>query len=1263
MKNQWTNDAGKHIAAFSSSGSGGISQSWDDGTTDSPNNHRLEDDPDPDFSSNGGYFTFGGLSDSARQGKHYAYVKAWSSNGGQSSIASSGWYGFDNQAPTVTITSGHTNGSTYSTQQQVKWDISDPDSGIYKWGQAWDSDPPQQYDSSDGWLYLPLGTHTLHVHTWDNAGNDHDWTFGPFTYKSGTLLRGQGESTVHLVQDGVRRAFSTPEAFEDWNEKVSDILFDVARPDIEQYTWAPPIPHLIWDNGADIFWVEDGMKRNIVNIDIFNGMGFSLNDIVTVSQSRLDSYPTWNNLSSIEPRLTVMEGPAFSDQSGWFVNNQISATFTVRNITSSRVHVQGALVSVRGPSLEIADFPLSPSFDLDPNQDYTFTASRSFGTIGQYTYNVSFLINGDQWHMAVVSGLHADTPGTFYIGDTPPAPTVTFDETNKNQWFGPSDLNKDIVRWHIDGSAGSFSSLWDADPISASQTTARDGALTFASIPNDLREGQHTAYTRTWNINQGQSALYSSAWYGYDSQPPVVSITSGQTAKSTYVLPQTIEWNIVDSGSGLDHWGCSWDSDVAGTVTDAHGASILPAGTHILHVHSFDKLGNNVDATFGPFTYTPDITPPTGKIEVPASDDQLATGLIAVSGWVKDAGTPTSGLAAVSIQVDGIETGTTTWPVSRADHNIGFTSTLDSSPLSPGPHVISLHVIDKAGNAANINRTIRIPSVPKLGSISPASTAVGASQLTMTVNGIGFAAGSVVQLDNTPLATTFISGTKLTAIVPSLNLATAASVKISVHNGTISSVNSLPFVVSNFVPTLTAVSPTSARIGTATTLSITGTHFVKDSIVICNNIAVATTYQNAGRVLAAIPSTFFTKSGSVVVVVRNPAPGGGVSNSLNLTVVAPKITQLILSKAVTFGPATVTATIRLDGPAVAGGTVVTCTSSSSAATIPTVRIPAGETVAVVPVTLKAVETDTAATITAATGGGSLQGVLSIKAPILTHLTASPSSARSGQPVTITAELGTPAPIGGSTIALSSNSAIVSVGAGMLVVPAGAQSASIVVTPNGATAQSNVILTATRHGISTSTTLAVLPPTLSKVSLNTVSVFSSSSVTGTVTLTGGAFAPNQKISLKSSSTSLVVPATLIFQTGQSSATFPVTLYPVAADTVVTITATGGSVVKTATITIKQPVLSALGVSPTTVKSGGAITLTVKISAPAPAGGSPVAVTSDSGAVVIPGGVVNVPFNATSTIVKIYSTAVFAETPVTLTATLGGISISKLVTITP
>ncbi|HTC61815.1 MAG TPA: FG-GAP-like repeat-containing protein [Candidatus Saccharimonadales bacterium] len=72
--------------------------------------------------------------------------------------------------------------------------------------------------------------------------------------------------------------------------------------------------------------------------------------------------------------------------------------------------------------------------------------------------------------------------------------------------------------------------------------------------------------------------------------------------------------------------------------------------------------------------------------------------------------------------------------------------------------------------------------VPFLNPIVPAATVPSGTAYTLTVTGTGFVSGSVVDWNGSPLATTFVSGSKLTATVPAADTSAPGTAAISVIN-------------------------------------------------------------------------------------------------------------------------------------------------------------------------------------------------------------------------------------------------------------------------------------------------------------------------------------------------------------------------------------------------------------------------------------------------------------------------------------------------
>jgi len=66
--------------------------------------------------------------------------------------------------------------------------------------------------------------------------------------------------------------------------------------------------------------------------------------------------------------------------------------------------------------------------------------------------------------------------------------------------------------------------------------------------------------------------------------------------------------------------------------------------------------------------------------------------------------------------------------------------------------------------------------------LAPSSVAPGGTTFNLTVQGAGFVAGATVNWNGSPLATTFVTGTKLTASVPAANITSMGSAVVTVSN-------------------------------------------------------------------------------------------------------------------------------------------------------------------------------------------------------------------------------------------------------------------------------------------------------------------------------------------------------------------------------------------------------------------------------------------------------------------------------------------------
>ncbi len=104
-------------------------------------------------------------------------------------------------------------------------------------------------------------------------------------------------------------------------------------------------------------------------------------------------------------------------------------------------------------------------------------------------------------------------------------------------------------------------------------------------------------------------------------------------------------------------------------------------------------------------------------------------------------------------------------------------------------------------------------TLPTLTSMSPTTANNGDSPFQLTVNGTNFSTASMVQWNGTPLPTQFVSGTKLLASVPAVDVASAGTAQVSVSNGVGATSSNLNFTVNQAsVPNLTQIGSIIANI-------------------------------------------------------------------------------------------------------------------------------------------------------------------------------------------------------------------------------------------------------------------------------------------------------------------------------------------------------------------------------------------------------------------------------------------------------------------
>jgi hypothetical protein len=357
--------------------------------------------------------------------------------------------------------------------------------------------------------------------------------------------------------------------------------------------------------------------------------------------------------------------------------------------------------------------------------------------------------------------------------------------------------------------------------------------------------------------------------------------------------------------------------------------------------------------------------------------------------------------------------------------------------------------------------------------------------------------------------------------------------------------------------------------------------------------------------------------------------------------------------------------VQLSGAVSASGATINLTSSNpAAAPVPaTITMPGNTAFTQFQVQAGQVTTSTPVTVTATLNSGSASATFNVLPPSLKSLSISPSTISGGTQPQGTVMLNGQAPAGGAAVTLSSDNAAVSPPAQVTVAP-GDFSVSFSIPTSTVTTSTTATITASWNGVSSQAQLTLTPqqqPTSLTLSpTSTVGLGGSSFATVAV-----ASAPTSDLTLPVTSSNpgvASVPGSVTIPAGASRGGFNIFTTSVAAQTVVTISVSGGGVTLSAPLTVTPqasgPTLSSLSLSPTSVVGGSTSQGTVTLSSAAPSGGTVVTLSSGNTNVATVPPSVTVPAGSSSAAFTVTTKAVAAATSVVISATSGATTTATL-----
>lgn len=231
-----------------------------------------------------------------------------------------------------------------------------------------------------------------------------------------------------------------------------------------------------------------------------------------------------------------------------------------------------------------------------------------------------------------------------------------------------------------------------------------------------------------------------------------------------------------------------------------------------------------------------------------------------------------------------------------------------------------------------------------------------------------------------------------------------------------------------------------------------------------------------------------------------------------------------------------------------------------------INLPLGSTGTTVPINTLGVTATKSATVNVRHAGFIVQKSVTLLPPVLSTLVVNPVQVTGGNATQGTITIGGDAPTGGWVVNLSSGNAAATVPA-TATIPATLSSAQFAISTNPVSANTGVVISASKNSVTRTAFMAVNAPALTTFTLASSSILGGQNGSLTVNLNGTAPTGGFSISLISGAPALVVlPSSTAVPAGTTTRNLAFSTADVTASINVTLIAHRGNVVRTQTLTL-------------------------------------------------------------------------------------------------
>jgi len=322
---------------------------------------------------------------------------------------------------------------------------------------------------------------------------------------------------------------------------------------------------------------------------------------------------------------------------------------------------------------------------------------------------------------------------------------------------------------------------------------------------------------------------------------PVITSVAVTCTPSSVLLGQTSQCAATVQGIGASSAAVGW-SATGGAITALGlftSTSAGPATIRATSTQDGTKFGlATVNVTLPPSTIT--------SISVVCAPASILT---------TQSSTCTPTVAGTGSYGTGV-----TWSVSPA--GIGAVSAAGVfTPAVAGTATITATSTQDATKTGMATISLQNPA-PLVFSVTPGTLNASASPGTVTVLGADFVSGSRVMIGGTPLATTYLSSTQLSATLPAAEQI-GGNYAITVNNPTPGGGASPTSAFLTIIPVIVTLSPASGTVGSSLSVSVVGANTSTPGLD-------TVTFSQAGQTIGVAVTTATASSNGVVLNVAVP---------------------------------------------------------------------------------------------------------------------------------------------------------------------------------------------------------------------------------------------------------------------------------------------------------------------------------------------------------------------------------------------------------